>query len=49
LYNMPDKVRKWPRQQSKDSCGFRRTGKAVGQKYQRWWKICLEISVFFPS
>jgi hypothetical protein len=31
-------VRKWLRQQSKRllCCGFRRTGKAMGQVYQRW-------------
>jgi hypothetical protein len=28
-------------------CGFRRTGKATGQVYQCWWKICREINVFF--
>jgi hypothetical protein len=27
--------------------GFRRTGKAMGQVYQRWWRICREINVFF--
>jgi hypothetical protein len=27
-------------------CGFRRTGKAMGQVYQCWWRICLEINVF---
>jgi hypothetical protein len=27
-------------------CGFRRTGKAMGQVYQSWWSICLEINVF---
>jgi hypothetical protein len=26
-------------------CGFRRTGKAMGQVYQCWW-ICREINVF---
>jgi hypothetical protein len=25
--------------------GFRRTGKAMGQVYQCWWRICLEINV----
>jgi hypothetical protein len=29
-------------------CGFRRTGKAMGQVYQCWWRICRE-SFFFPS
>jgi hypothetical protein len=24
---------------------FRRTGKAMGQVYQRWWMICREINV----
>jgi hypothetical protein len=27
-------------------CGFRRTGKAMGQVYQCWRRICREISVF---
>jgi hypothetical protein len=27
-------------------CGFRRTGKAMGQVYQCWWTICREINVF---
>jgi hypothetical protein len=41
------KVRKWLRQQSKIllCCGFRRTGKAMGQVYQCWWMICLEIKI----
>jgi hypothetical protein len=26
--------------------GFRRTGKAMGQLYQCWWRICREINVF---
>jgi hypothetical protein len=26
--------------------GFRRTGKAMGQVYQCWWRICREIKVF---
>jgi hypothetical protein len=30
-------------------CGFRRTGKAMGQVYQCWWSICREINVFFPG
>jgi hypothetical protein len=30
-------------------CGFRRTGKAMGQVYQCWWKICQEINAFFPG
>jgi hypothetical protein len=29
-------------------CRFRRTGKAMGQNYQRWWRIYPEINVF-PS
>jgi hypothetical protein len=39
---------KWLRQQSKRllCCGFRRTGKAMGQVYQCWWGICREINVF---
>jgi hypothetical protein len=28
-------------------CGFRRTGKAMGQVYQCWWRICREIHFFF--
>jgi hypothetical protein len=28
-------------------CGFRRTGKAMGQEYQCWLRICREISIFF--
>jgi hypothetical protein len=27
--------------------GVRRTGKAMGQVYQCWWRICREINVFF--
>jgi hypothetical protein len=27
-------------------CGFRRTGKAMGQVYQCWWRICREINDF---
>jgi hypothetical protein len=26
-------------------CRFRRTGKAMGQVYQCWWRICREINV----
>jgi hypothetical protein len=26
-------------------CGFRRTGKAMGQGHQIWWRICREINV----
>jgi hypothetical protein len=26
-------------------CGFRRTGKAMAQVYQCWWRICGEINV----
>jgi hypothetical protein len=26
-------------------CGFLRTGKAIGQVYQCWWRICREINV----
>jgi hypothetical protein len=40
-------VRKWLRQAKRlPCCGFRRTGKATGQVYQRWWRICREINVF---
>jgi hypothetical protein len=28
-------------------CGFRRTGKAIGQVYQCWWRICRGINAFF--
>jgi hypothetical protein len=28
-------------------CGFRYTGKAMGQVYQCWWRICREINVVF--
>jgi hypothetical protein len=40
-------VRKWLRQQSKRllCCRFRRTGKAMGQVYQRWCRISREILV----
>jgi hypothetical protein len=27
-------------------CGFRRAGKAMGQVYQCWWRICREVNVF---
>jgi hypothetical protein len=27
-------------------CGFRCTGKAMGQVYQCWWRTCREIHVF---
>jgi hypothetical protein len=27
-------------------CGFRRTGKAMGQACECWWRICREINVF---
>jgi hypothetical protein len=27
-------------------CGFQRTGKAMVQVYQCWWRICLEINFF---
>jgi hypothetical protein len=46
---MADQVQKWLKQQSKRllCCGFRRTGKAMEQVYQCWWRICGEINVFF--
>jgi hypothetical protein len=28
-------------------CRLRRTGKAMGQVYQCWWRICREKNVFF--
>jgi hypothetical protein len=27
-------------------CGFRHAGKAMGQLYQCWWRICREINIF---
>jgi hypothetical protein len=41
-------VRNWLRQQSKKllCCGFRSCGKAMGQVYQCWWRICREINCF---
>jgi hypothetical protein len=27
-------------------CGFRRSGKAMRQVYQCWWRICREINVY---
>jgi hypothetical protein len=27
-------------------CGFRRTGKAMIQVYQCWWRLCREINVY---
>jgi hypothetical protein len=27
-------------------CGFQHTGKAMGQVYQYWWRICQELQVF---
>jgi hypothetical protein len=27
-------------------CGFQHTGKATGQAYQCWWRICREINAF---
>jgi histone-lysine N-methyltransferase SETMAR len=40
-------VRKWLRQQSKDfyAAGFDALIKDMGQVYQCWWRICLEINV----
>jgi hypothetical protein len=29
-------------------CRFQRTGKAMGQVYQCWWRTCREINVFSP-
>jgi hypothetical protein len=41
---LPDEVRKWLRQQSKDFCaaGF----DAMGQVYRCWWTISREINFF---
>jgi hypothetical protein len=36
---VPDQVRKWLRQQSKD---FHAAVKMMGQVYQCWWRICRE-------
>jgi hypothetical protein len=46
---MADQVRQWLRQQSKElpCCEFRRTGKAMGQVYQCWWRIYREILFLF--
>jgi hypothetical protein len=45
-FSLITEVRKWLRQQSTLlCCGFRRTGKAMGQVYQCWWRICREINV----
>jgi hypothetical protein len=30
-------------------CGFRRTGKAMGQLCQCWWRICREVNVLLPG
>jgi hypothetical protein len=49
LQMMPDQVRKWLRQQSKDfyAAGFDALVKRwEGQVYQYWWRICREINVF---
>jgi hypothetical protein len=42
---VPDQVRKWLKQQSKDFCAAGRTGKAMGQVYQYWRRICRGINV----
>jgi hypothetical protein len=41
---MPDQLRKWLR--AVLCCGFRSTGKAMGQVYQCWWRICRDINAF---
>jgi hypothetical protein len=43
---MPDQVRKWLRQQSKNfyAAGLDKLVKAMGQVYQYWWRICREIN-----
>jgi hypothetical protein len=45
---MPDRVRKWSETTVERllCCGFRRTGKAMGQVYPCWWRICQQINVF---
>jgi hypothetical protein len=37
----------WYNSQRLLCCRFRSTGKATGQGYQCWWRICREINVFF--
>jgi hypothetical protein len=45
---MADQVRKWLRTVKRLLCwGFRRTGKAMGQVYQCWWRTCRDIHVSF--
>jgi hypothetical protein len=39
----------WDNSQKLLCCGFRRTGKATGQVYRCWWRICREINVFFSG
>jgi hypothetical protein len=39
----------WDNSKKFQCCGIRRTGKAMGQVYQCWWRICREINVFFPD
>jgi hypothetical protein len=48
-WEVETEVRKWPRRQSRRLLcrGFRRTGKAMRQVYQCWWRICREINIFF--
>jgi hypothetical protein len=36
----------WDNSQMLLCCGFQCTGKATGQVYQCWWRICGEINVF---
>jgi hypothetical protein len=36
----------WDNSQKLLRCGFRRAGKAMGQVYQCWWRMCREINVF---
>jgi hypothetical protein len=50
-FEIETEVRKWLRKQSKRllCCRFRRTGNAMGQVYQSWWRICREINVFSPG
>jgi hypothetical protein len=37
----------WDNSQTLLCCGFRRTGKAMGQVYQCRWRICREINTYF--
>jgi hypothetical protein len=39
-------VSRWDKSKKRLLCyGFRRTGKAMGQVYPCWWRLCREINV----